>query len=213
MRSLLWANVVEAKLHDLERALKANFNPNQPRVPAGNPDGGRWTSTGSGGGTESPKIPEGRPPTSRVRTRLYKEAALWLARVAVGKRIAAVARLLEEAGWLEPVIESIRTFSDPPKSLEELQQAVSTPAAGYDIHHIVEQTSAEQDGFPQSTLDAPENLVRIPRLKHWLINAWYATPNEDYNTLSPRDHLRGKNWSERVEVGRKALIDAGVLKP
>jgi hypothetical protein len=148
-----------------------------------------------------------------VRTRLYKEAALWLARVAVGKRIAAVARLLEEAGWLEPVIESIRTFSDPPKSLEELQQAVSTPAAGYDIHHIVEQTSAEQDGFPQSTIDAPENLVRIPRLKHWLINAWYATPNEDYNTLSPRDHLRGKNWSERVEVGRKALIDAGVLKP
>jgi hypothetical protein len=24
--------------------LKANFNPNQPRVPAGNPDGGQWTS-------------------------------------------------------------------------------------------------------------------------------------------------------------------------
>ncbi len=25
---------------------KANFNPNQPRVPAGNPDGGRWAATG-----------------------------------------------------------------------------------------------------------------------------------------------------------------------
>jgi len=25
---------------------KANFNPNQPRVPAGNPDGGQWTSEG-----------------------------------------------------------------------------------------------------------------------------------------------------------------------
>jgi hypothetical protein len=27
---------------------KANFNPDQPRVSAGNPDGGRWTGDGSG---------------------------------------------------------------------------------------------------------------------------------------------------------------------
>jgi hypothetical protein len=25
---------------------KANFNPNQPRVPRGRPDGGRWTRDG-----------------------------------------------------------------------------------------------------------------------------------------------------------------------
>ncbi len=31
-----------------EQASKANFNPNQPRVPAGNPDGGQWTDTGGG---------------------------------------------------------------------------------------------------------------------------------------------------------------------
>ena len=53
MRSLLWARVVEAKLIDLERALKTNFDPNQPRVPAGNPDGGQWTSTGGGRGDTS----------------------------------------------------------------------------------------------------------------------------------------------------------------
>ena len=27
---------------------KANFDPNQPRVPAGNPDGGQWTDAGGG---------------------------------------------------------------------------------------------------------------------------------------------------------------------
>ena len=38
---------------------KANFNPNQPRIPAGNPDGGEWTDAagaagiGSAGGPES----------------------------------------------------------------------------------------------------------------------------------------------------------------
>ncbi len=27
----------------------SHYNPNQPRVPAGNPDGGQWTSAGGGG--------------------------------------------------------------------------------------------------------------------------------------------------------------------
>jgi hypothetical protein len=30
---------------------RSHFNPNQPRVPAGNPDGGQWTSTGGGTGS------------------------------------------------------------------------------------------------------------------------------------------------------------------
>jgi hypothetical protein len=30
---------------------RSHFNPNQPRVPAGNPDGGQWTSTGGGAGS------------------------------------------------------------------------------------------------------------------------------------------------------------------
>jgi hypothetical protein len=29
---------------------RSHFNPNQPRVPAGNPDGGQWTSAGGGAG-------------------------------------------------------------------------------------------------------------------------------------------------------------------
>lgn len=31
------------------RVLKANFHPAEPRVPAGNPDGGQWTDEGGGG--------------------------------------------------------------------------------------------------------------------------------------------------------------------
>ena len=36
------------KLALLKWRIKAGFNPNQPRVPAGNPDGGQWTSEGGG---------------------------------------------------------------------------------------------------------------------------------------------------------------------
>jgi hypothetical protein len=77
----------------------------------------------------------------------------------------------------------IEAYRDEPRTLEELQRAVSRPKRGYDIHQIVEQTSAEQDGFPRSVIDGPDNLVRIPRLKHWEITGWYMTKNEDYNGL------------------------------
>ncbi len=33
--------------------LKAGFDPNQPRVPAGDPDGGQWTDGGGGSGTDN----------------------------------------------------------------------------------------------------------------------------------------------------------------
>jgi len=51
----------------------------------------------------------------------------------------------------------------------------------------VEQTAAAHEGYSQEDIDAPDNLVRIPTLKHWEITAWYMTPNADYNDLSPRE--------------------------
>jgi hypothetical protein len=51
--------------------LKSNFNPNQPRVPAGNPDGGQWTRVGgssSEAGT-SDETPPGGPLRITVRPR------------------------------------------------------------------------------------------------------------------------------------------------
>jgi hypothetical protein len=49
---LLHACVVEAKHAQFILAFKAGFNPNQPRVPSGNPDGWQWTGGGGGGQTQ-----------------------------------------------------------------------------------------------------------------------------------------------------------------
>jgi len=74
------------------------------------------------------------------------------------------------------------------------------PKRGYDVHHIVEQTAAERDGFSRREIDAPGNLVSIPRMKHWEINGWYARPNEAMAvvaaTISARQGLalREKSW-------------------
>jgi hypothetical protein len=44
LRSELLSIKADIKFLRFIRALKGNFNPNQPRVPAGDPDGGQWAS-------------------------------------------------------------------------------------------------------------------------------------------------------------------------
>jgi len=74
--------------------------------------------------------------------------------------------VVEGADWFSEYEPSVQAYLDSPNTLQELQQAVSAPKPGYDIHHIVEKTSAEQDGFPKLMINGSENLVRIPRFKH-----------------------------------------------
>ncbi len=90
---------------------------------------------------------------------------------------------------------------------------VGKPEKGYEVHHIVEQTPAAREGHAQEDIDGPDNLVRIPTLKHWEITGWYMRGNRRFGGLSPREYLRGKGWNEKRQVGLDALIDAKVLKP
>ena len=136
---------------------------------------------------------------------MAREIARWL--------VKHRGHIVEGVSWLLEYEPSIEAYLDPPRTLEELRRAVATPKKGYDIHHIVERTSAEQDGFPRSVIDGAENLVRIPRFKHWEISAWYSRPNKQFGGRAPREFLRGKDWIERMRVGLEALIDHGVLKP
>jgi hypothetical protein len=224
-----------SKVAQLVLAFKAGFNPNQPRVPAGNADGGQWTGGGGGSGGSSasgdgltqvaqnvsfdqpPEVPPERPSSRRARNAVIKQVARHVAKLAFEASLGRARLILEGMELASWVIEEggsyIEAYADPPKSLEELQDAVSTPATGYDIHHIVEQTPAAQDGFARSVIDSPENLVRIPTLKHWQITGWYMFKNDAYGGVSPRTYLRGKGWAERTRVGRDALVRNGVLKP
>jgi hypothetical protein len=88
---------------------------------------------------------------------------------------------------------------------------------GYDGHHIVERWS-KSDGIPEEWIELSENIVRIPKLKHWEINSWLSKPNKDYKNLegdpiSPREYMKGKSWEERCGFGLKVLRDFGILKP
>ncbi len=251
---------------------KANFNPGQPRVPAGNPDGGQWTrgevgnggtADGAGGNDQEgpearaplrivihprdgvqdsgptwdgptfdfsprdllpfdfsffeppPEIPERRPPSTRLRNRVVKKVAGWAARAVLRAPlgpVGVVVTIAEAAMWLHESYPYIQAYLDPPKSFDELQKAVAVRKKGYDVHHIVEQAAGDTLGFPRQMIDGPDNLVRIPTLKHWQITGWYMTHNEDFGGLTPRAYLVGKDWSEHVRVGKIALARFGVMK-
>ncbi|TAK49739.1 MAG: hypothetical protein EPO23_00435 [Xanthobacteraceae bacterium] len=161
-------NDVVSRAHDVAR----KYNSDQPRVPAGQTGGGQWTD-GSGGAslpekpvrlagdipTKDPEVPRERPSSAKERNRIARA----LARLLRGR----IGPIVEAASWLIEYVPEISSYFDPPKSLEELQQAASTPAPGYDIHHIVERSAAARDGFPTPDIDVSDNLVRIPRWKHW----------------------------------------------
>lgn len=174
-------------------ALKYNFNPSQPRVPKGEDGAGEWSGDGSSSGRirlagdiptgDSPEVPKARPPTSAARTAVLKQLARRLGPV------ATIAEGLSHVGsWVHEYHTKIDSYRDPPRSFEELRDAVSKESkAGYQDHHIAEQKSAAQDGkFSRDLIDGRDNVVRIPTMKHEDINAWYQKPNREYGGMTPR---------------------------
>jgi len=91
--------------------------------------------------------------------------------------------------------------------------AIGDTRPGYDKHHIVEQSQAENEGYSREAIDSPDNLVVIPRMKHWEINQWYQTRNPEFDWQTPREYLDGRSWAVKRSVGLEALRNAGVLKP
>jgi hypothetical protein len=206
---------LERAIRQHGRALKAGFNPQQPRDRFG-----RWTdANGSNAAPRQnelplripssvPEIPQERPKTSRERVAVYKIAARALLQFSGPAGV-----IFEVTSWLYNHRPLIEAYNDPPKSFEELQQNASLWRLGYDNHHIVEQSQARADKYPLEKINGADNVVSIPRMKHWDINKWFETENPDYNWQTPREYLKDKRWDERRKVGIRALIDAGVLKP
>ena len=217
LKWLAAATRVEIAMRRHDRALKYGFNPNEPRVPRGNPDGGQWTTGGGTGGSPSRpvrlagEVPTNDPPEIPKERPLARARNILLRRLA--RKLGPYVWFAVEAGsWIYDHKEEINSFFDPPESLEELQEAANHPEKGYDIHHIVERNSAAKDGSENRLINAPENLVRIPRWKHWELNSWYETENDEFGGQTPRRYLNGKSWEERRRVGLKALRRVGVLR-
>lgn len=239
---------------------RANFNPDQPRNPAGMGDvSGEWVDAGASGtlrpvsvsqdrtsedGSDGwpskpdiiitvwpsnggpplddppPRIPP-TPPTNWAAGRLIARAAVrWAARAVLVAAAAAIANpvgaVLGTIGfaagfWLHDTYGGyIWSYLEAPKTLDQLQAEVSQPRQGTEVHHIVEQSSAEADGFSRDLIDGKDNLVRISTFKHWEINGYYSSYDDRLGT-SPRNYLRGRTWEERRNFGLETLRRMEIL--
>jgi hypothetical protein len=252
-------------------ALEKHYNPKQPRVPAGHPGGGQWTSEDWSGaanapgrvqsdatpddpgkaGTQdaaneppkpgighnqgpplepAPEVPKVGPAFNTSPFWDFTKAAVrWLGRagwkplVRVGIRVGIEGTVggpvgdfllaAEAAYWAYKAYPYIKSYFDPPKTLEELRK---NEKPGYDDHHIVERWS-KKDGVPESKIESPDNIVPIPKLKHWEINKWLGEPNPNFRDendkpISPREYIKGKSWEERYQFGLDVLRKFGVLE-
>lgn len=160
----------------------------------------------------TPEIPELEPSSKGTKLRLARQVAYWITAAAPSLRrslpglvlLAAIEGITWFATKYYPYVEA---YLDPPKSLKELQDAVSTPRIGTEEHHIVEKTQARREGYPESMIESPENKVRISTFKHWLITAFYQNKA---GGISPRKDLIGKTWEEKRAYGLEVLKAIGV---
>jgi hypothetical protein len=111
---------------------------------------------------------------------------------------------------------------DPPKTLTELQTPPTENAGGYDHHHLVQQNPSNVakspedvrvDKFGQNALDAPSNLVWIPRSKHQLITDYYNSidPNDPLSRLR-RQVVAKMDFDAQLEDALATLRMFGVLQ-
>jgi len=203
-------------------------DPVRPGWPAGTPGGvgGKFgpkdKDPGSGGSSDvwvRPNTPSPQGSDEVTRKLVHQAAKVgvrWLVRSGLlAAEIAAPEVMVAlEIGFalVEFALPYIKAYFDPPKLLAELNQAANDPQPGYDIHHIVEQATAATDGSERTRMNEPDNLARIPTLKHWELNGWYAKPNERFGDVSPRAYLKNKALRVRREVGLEGLREIGVLK-
>jgi hypothetical protein len=161
---------------------------------------------------DAPEIPQSMPSTREARMAFVRAAASWL----VGLSAIAVSTffgLLNQVDEIARLSHMIRTANDPPSSLEKLQRRAQGPGEpGYENHHIVNQHRHNLDKFGDSRLQAPENVVRIPQLKHIELSRWYATKNPRYGGRSPQEVLRSMSWEEQTQIGLERLRYFKVLE-
>src|SRR5215831_1014867 len=105
---------------------------------------------------------------------------------------------MEAAYWTYRAYPYIHSYIGPPKTPEDLRNNIGP---GYDEHHIVERWS-RKDSIPEAWIESPDNIVPIPKLKHWEINRWLDSKNKEYTDsngteLTPRQYMKGKSWEER----------------
>ena len=140
-----------------KQSLKAGFDPNQPRVPAGNSEGGQWTDTGGSGGKPSREsVLTGRSPAKITQER-ERDLAIHRARARERQEIILEDRTGDfsiapnpQAKRTAPIHE-IAKFSKVKDHEAETDRAASETGADPDLIRAVMYMETTHGWNPQRT--------------------------------------------------------------
>lgn len=119
---------------------KANFNPNQPRVPAGNPDGGQWTTEGSAGRNDPRVISDATPDDE------WKPGAQYAQRFGRGPIIVQIGnrRVVVEGGQAARFVEAQMRADSSIARVREIDPTWRpTPSAFESVEGLIRARNAE----------------------------------------------------------------------
>jgi hypothetical protein len=179
--------------HDGPTQLAQNFPPRDHNGPPGGP-------------LPEEILPLEKPPSSQKVTGALRDAT------PLFQEFGAASVLLA-APWIASYAPLVIANADAPKDWEDLKSNVGMGRLGYDDHHLAEEAAARRAGFPEELIQGNDNLVSIPRMKHWAINGYMSRVDPELNDMSPREFLKDKSWEERQAFGLSVLKLFGVLKP
>ncbi len=137
----------------------------------------------------------------------------------LGAEVSASKAALAFAEKGPPTIDSLMvdtadaSFSSYQSFLKiDVEKRYGAAGDGYEYHHIVEQ-GMNQGRFAQERLQSTGNIIRIPKLLHEEVNAFYASKlKEVTGDLSFRDFLRPQSFEEQQFWGRWALKRMDIVR-
>jgi hypothetical protein len=207
------------------------YDPSEPRAPAGQSDGGEWTTDDASVGNAS----DGALGDASAPDDL--EAGFSLPALELFRRIRdaindgrlspeLIANIVAEfAANIPPreIPNDVIAAFEAPRDLAQLQSA-KPPAAfpsasalsaylgsappGYEWHHIVEQSVIAEhpdDPWIAHEINSTENVVLIPKIYHLLITA-------DMNTGTTRAVVHGHDFIAQRKIGLDPMRKCGALE-
>lgn len=185
----------------------------QPRVPAGNPDGGQW-------------MPSGPLVVEASFLPILQRLGPWaVARVRdAARRIAPILRRMPRP-WSEERQPSEASYDEETRRIgrdswqrrgepnvrfrseDELRSYLGPAGEGREWHHIVEKRLAGRPGFPPERIHSTDNIVNLPVEVHRRISGKMSEKSPRYENLTQRQWMGRFSFEEQYNMGLDLITE------
>ena len=214
--AVLAAKRVSVTAGRVARSLK--YNPNwhlQPRVPAGDPEGGQWMPSGRAmAGSLLPALRKVGPPALRVLRETARRIAPVLRRFPRRwdetsqfpdeSDFEEETRRISSSSWQRHGYPNIRFRSE-----DELRRYLGPAGPGREWHHIVEKRLADHGVFPAEVIHSTDNIINLPKDVHRWVSDHMSSKAKEFQDMVRRFGVERLDFGDQYNFGLD-LISQGL---